>query len=307
MRGRGGRTGRRRLATAARRSVARTPGSAVPGRASGVEPAGAGSPARTARVRHGDHLARGAAERISGTVPAGRRDEPLSLRLGGGRRRAMPLPGRRGRALPRTRVRPAARSHRPACRSAAAAAGAAAPRCPRGRIERGRAGAGGSRACDRACTRRRGQCAARPRRDAHCLSPRSARPGVAGTGDRQVAVVRAVHAAGASGRAHDRRPGRRADHRYGAPHRGAGLPENGPRDFLTRLPWRRGWACARGGAHAREIRSWAGRNRSSPCRARAALPRAPGGARQRSCTASPCGGCRCAAPTRRPAGCLRPW
>src|SRR3546814_11172942 len=54
-------------------------------------------------VGRGDDLARGAAERIPGALPAGRGDEPLPLRLGRRRLRPLPLQPRRDQPLPRQR------------------------------------------------------------------------------------------------------------------------------------------------------------------------------------------------------------
>ena len=70
-------------------------------------------------------LARGAAEHVSGPVPAGGGHESVSLRLCGRPRRALPLHAGPGRALPRAPFRAAAGPHRPAGRGAARAAGRA--------------------------------------------------------------------------------------------------------------------------------------------------------------------------------------
>ena len=64
------------------RDLARAQRRAVPRRTARVGPTRAGSAARAAGIRRGHHLARGAAERIPGALPAGRGDEPLPLRLG---------------------------------------------------------------------------------------------------------------------------------------------------------------------------------------------------------------------------------
>ena len=119
---RGG-AGRRRSRTAAGRDIAGTPRRAVSGRTPGVGSPRAGSAARTAGIRRRHHFTRGAAERVSGALPTGRRDEPLPLRLGRRCQRALPV--RRGcrTPLPRAYLRPLAGSHRPARRRAAPAAG----------------------------------------------------------------------------------------------------------------------------------------------------------------------------------------
>ena len=76
------RAGRRRQRSASGRDFARASRRAVPGRAAGVGSARARSAARAARVGRHPHLARRAAEHVSGAVPAGGRDESLSVRLG---------------------------------------------------------------------------------------------------------------------------------------------------------------------------------------------------------------------------------
>jgi magnesium chelatase family protein len=103
----------------ARRGVARAQRRAVPGRAAGVQPAGAGQPAPAAGDGRGD---RGAGQRprpLSRARPARGRHEPLPLRRG--RRRPRRL--RQGPALPArlpdARLGPDDGPHRPAARRAA--------------------------------------------------------------------------------------------------------------------------------------------------------------------------------------------
>ena len=115
------RAGRRRHAAAAGRDLARAPRRAVPRRAAGVRPRRARGAARAARNRARVHRARRAPGAVPGALPARRGDEPLPLRALRRSQRPLPLHARAHRALPRPRVRAAARPHRPQARSAAAA------------------------------------------------------------------------------------------------------------------------------------------------------------------------------------------
>ena len=123
-----GRARRRRQRSAARRDLARASRRAVPRRAAGMGPPRARGAARAARVRRHPHFARGAAEHISRAIPVHRRDESLPVRLARPRERALPLHAGSHRALPRARVRSAARSHRSRHRGAGAAGGDARDR-----------------------------------------------------------------------------------------------------------------------------------------------------------------------------------
>ena len=82
----------------------------------------AGSPARTAGVRHGHRLARRADRRIPGPLPTRGRHESLPMRMGRRSERSLPLRARPGPALPQPTVGPAAGPYRPACARTATAA-----------------------------------------------------------------------------------------------------------------------------------------------------------------------------------------
>src|SRR5437773_1631477 len=106
------RAGRRGQRPAPRRNIAGAQWRAVSGRAAGIRPQGARSPARTARIRPGRDFARRAPGRVSGAFPTDRCDEPLPLRVSGTFQRQMPLHARPGDALPSQAFRAAPRSHR---------------------------------------------------------------------------------------------------------------------------------------------------------------------------------------------------
>ena len=116
----GGRAGRRRLVSATGRNFAGAQRRAFPGRIARIQPARAGSAARADGVGADHDFAGGTAVQLSRSVPAGRRDESVSVRLC--RRSAAALPVHAGPdpALPRAHFRAAARSHRPQRGGAAA-------------------------------------------------------------------------------------------------------------------------------------------------------------------------------------------
>ena len=112
--------GRRRLARAAGRGLARASRRAVPRRAAGIPAAGARRAAPAARNRRGRDRARQPPRHLSGALHAGRGDEPVPLR-----------PRRPIRALPagagRTRAAPP--STRPGCRGRCSTASISTSRC----------------------------------------------------------------------------------------------------------------------------------------------------------------------------------
>ena len=115
-RGLDGGHGRRRQPGAARRDLAGPSGRAVPRRAAGVRPRGAGVAAAAARGRPDHGRARPGACDLSGPVPAGRRHEPLPLRPSR-RRRRWPARGRRAAAPTIRRASPARCSTASTCMS----------------------------------------------------------------------------------------------------------------------------------------------------------------------------------------------
>ena len=122
-----GRDRRRRQRSAARRNLARASRRAVPRRAARMGAARARGAARAARVRRHPDLARRASGNVPGAVPAGRGDEPLSLRMARASERALPLHAGSGRALSLAGVGAAARPHRHDDRSAGASARRTSP------------------------------------------------------------------------------------------------------------------------------------------------------------------------------------
>ena len=109
-----GRPARRRQSSPAGGDLARAPRRALPRRAARVRPAHARGPAPGARAATCRRVARALDLRLPGRFPAGRRREPLPLRLAAQRPARLPLRRRRARALPRAPLGPPARPHRSA-------------------------------------------------------------------------------------------------------------------------------------------------------------------------------------------------
>ena len=227
-----GRAGRRRRATATGRDFARAQRRAVPRRAARMGPARAGSAARAARIRRRHDLARRAAKRIPGALPAGGGDESLSLRLGRRSIRSLPLQRRGDPALPRRDLRAVARPHRPARRRAAPAAVATAARRARTASPATSVRAAGAAA--RALQHARAGKANAQLGQAETMATAGLAP------HDQILLERAIdalqlsarsHAPHPARRAHDRRPGRQPAHRDVASERSARVP--------ARRPWPR--------------------------------------------------------------------
>ena len=143
----GGRARRRRQRSAARRDFTCASRRAVSRRIARVGSQGTRSVARTDRVGAHPHLARGATGDVSGALPAGCRDESLSLRLSWAFERQVPVHAGPDRALSRANFRAVARSDRFADRGALASSRRAC-HAPRGE------GGEPSRPCAHASRRR---------------------------------------------------------------------------------------------------------------------------------------------------------
>ncbi len=141
----GRRTRRRRRAPATGRDFARAQRRAVPGRAAGVRSHRARGAARTAGERPHRAVAGGATSRVPRAVPAGGRDESVSLRALRRSAWALPLSARAHCRLPQPHLGPAARPDRSARGSGAGRAGGdrrdCAPRTLGRRRGQGRRGA----------------------------------------------------------------------------------------------------------------------------------------------------------------------
>ncbi len=136
----------------------------------------------------------------------------MPLRLG--RRSLGPLsqPPRRDPALPQQDLGSAARTHRPAPRSAAPATGGTAPRRAARGIQRCRTRTRGAGASTATTARRLHQRPARPVTDQRGLPARARGPGDAGERDRPAAVVGTLDAPHPPGREDHRRSRRERRH-----------------------------------------------------------------------------------------------
>ena len=129
--------GRRRIAAAAGRSQPRPSRRAVSRRDARVQPPRARGAAAAARGRARDDRARRAHGGLPRALHAGRRDEPVSVRIPGDTAARVPLHAAADGALSRSAVRPAARSAGPHRRRAGAAARRARRRRRRRIVGRG--------------------------------------------------------------------------------------------------------------------------------------------------------------------------